>query len=278
MRIEVVVATMHQKDFSKYSEMNLKTDAIFANQTIKNEKKSAVIGGKSVEMISTDTRGVGLNRNIGLMNAQADILLIADDDMKYVDEYEQIVLQAFKEVSDADAIIFNIETIGNDMSRRVNQKINRVHFFNALNYGAARIAVKTKGLKRENIWFNTNFGGGTEYSAGEDTLFICDMLKRGFKIYTYPKTIATVDQTTSTWFEGYTGKYFFDKGALYKALSRKLYPLLCIQDLLRHSSTYKSSKTTLKEKFILMFYGSKSYSELVSYNSWFKDMKKEREN
>ena len=69
MRVQVVVATMHQKDFSKYSDMNLKTDAVFANQTIGNEKKSVNIGGKLVEMVSTDTRGVGINRNIGLMNA-----------------------------------------------------------------------------------------------------------------------------------------------------------------------------------------------------------------
>ena len=275
MGIEVVVATMHQDDFSKYFEMNLQTDAVFANQTKNNDKKSETIGDKTVKMISTDTRGVGINRNIGLMNAQADILLIADDDMKYVDGYEQIVQRAFREVSDADAIIFNIETIGNDMSRRVNQKIKRIHFYNALNYGAARIAVKMSALKRENIWFNTNFGGGTQYSAGEDTLFICDMLKRGLKMYTYPQTIATVDQTTSTWFDGYTEKYFFDKGALYKALSKKFHILLCVQDVLRHSSTYKSSIVSTKDKFRLMFNGAKAYSEMISYNRWIKSIKDE---
>lgn len=268
MRVQVVVATMHQKDFSKYSDMNLKTDAVFANQTIGNEKKSVNIGGKLVEMVSTDTRGVGINRNIGLMNAQADVLLIADDDMKYVDEYEQIVLQAFSEAPDADAIIFNIETIGKNMSRRENNKITRIHFYNALNYGAARIAVKTKGLRRENIWFSTIFGGGTKYSAGEDTIFICDMLKRGLKIYTYPKTIASVDQTSSTWFEGYTEKYFFDKGALYTALSKRFYLFLCIQDVLRHLSIYKDSKFSTTEKIKLMFHGAKSYSEQISYESW----------
>ena len=104
MSIEVVVATMHQDDFSKYSEMNLQTDAVFANQTKNNNKKSGTIGDKTVKMISTDTRGVGINRNIGLMNAQADILLIADDDMKYVDDYEQIVQRAFREVPDAPSV------------------------------------------------------------------------------------------------------------------------------------------------------------------------------
>lgn len=266
MSIEVVVATMHQSNFSKYSEMNLQTDAVFANQTQNNDKKSETIRDNIVKMISTDTRGVGINRNIGLMNAQADILLIADDDMVYVDDYDQIVQRAFREIPDADAIIFNIDSIGNSMSRRVNQKIKRIHFFNALNYGAARIAVKTSALRRENIWFNTNFGGGTQYSAGEDTLFICDMLKRGLRLYTYPKTIATVDQTTSTWFDGYTEKYFFDKGALYKALSKKHYLLLCVQDILRHPSTYKDSSVSTKEKFRLMFNGANAYSNLVPYD------------
>ena len=32
-RVQVLVATMHQKDFSKLQEMNIQTDAVFANQS-----------------------------------------------------------------------------------------------------------------------------------------------------------------------------------------------------------------------------------------------------
>ena len=39
MKIEVLVTTMHQKDFSKYKEMNLQTDAVIANQAEHNSKE-----------------------------------------------------------------------------------------------------------------------------------------------------------------------------------------------------------------------------------------------
>jgi hypothetical protein len=47
--IEVLVATMSQKDLSKYNEMNIQTDAVFANQDDRYDYLEEVI----VKMIFT---------------------------------------------------------------------------------------------------------------------------------------------------------------------------------------------------------------------------------
>ncbi|MDP4117859.1 MAG: hypothetical protein Q8873_01560 [Bacillota bacterium] len=65
------------------------------------------------------------------------------------------------------------------------------------------------------------FGGGAIYSSGEDTLFICDLLKKRLKVYVYSATIVAVQQGQSTWFSGYSNKYLFDEGALYRAISEQ---------------------------------------------------------
>lgn len=113
-----------------------------------------------------------------------------------------------------------------------------LHAYNAFNYGTVRLAVRRREVVRENLTFHTCFGGGTLYSCGEDTLFIGDMLKKGLKLYTCPAVIAAVDNRQSGWFQGYTPKYMYDKGALFAALSPRFGGLLCLQDVLRHRDLY----------------------------------------
>lgn len=261
--LQILVATMHQNDFSKVEEMKIHSDVIFANQSDCRRIDKMECTDFCAKMITTTTRGVGMNRNIALENADGDILLIADDDMKYVKGYKEIVLDAFRQLPDADALIFNIDTIGQDMKRRKNGEIHRIHFWNALNYGAARIAVKRKSLEGKKIKFNLNFGGGTTYSAGEDTLFISDMIRNGLKIYTYPKTIASVEQNVSTWFQGYNKKYFYDKGALFSALTPRIALFMCLQDIVRHRSVY--TDISLKDMIIQSRRGIQGYKKLMPY-------------
>ncbi len=63
------------------------------------------------------------------------------------------------------------------MGRRMNGDIRRLHFFNAFNYGAARIAVRRERLTAAPIRFSLDFGGGAKYSAGRGFSFIRDMLQ-----------------------------------------------------------------------------------------------------
>lgn len=264
--IQVLVATMGQVDHSLISKMNLQTDAVIGNQCERCSNDEYVINGKKYLYLNRPERGVGLNRNTALSHMGNGIITIADDDMTFVDNYESIIQNAFNQLPDADAIIFNIQTIGTDMGRRINSKIKRIHFFNAFNYGATRISIKSVCVKRENLSFHTCFGGGTRYSCGEDTLFIADMLRHHLKIYAYPAFVGSVDQTSSTWFNGYTEKFYFDKGVLNKALSRSFAKPLCLYMLLRHPD-YKKSGLTFSTAYRQMCKGMRAYSSLSSFNS-----------
>ena len=62
--------------------------------------------------------------------------------------------------------------------------------------------------------FSTLYGGGAKYSAGEDSLFIREAFRKGLKMYAAPAVIAEVKQEQSSWFCGYTDKFFIDKGVL----------------------------------------------------------------
>lgn len=214
MELEVLVATMQQEDCSLTERMNLRQNAVIANQCGRwgYEEQNREAG--KVCMISSDTRGVGTNRNLGLGLATADILLFADDDIVYYDSDLQGVMDAFQEFPDADMIFFGIDMTRNGevFDKRRNRK-KRLHVWNALRYGAARMAVRREAVIKNRLSFSTLFGGGCRYSSGEDTLFILDCFRAGLKVYSHSYVLGTCAKDTSTWFTGFNEKYMFDKGA-----------------------------------------------------------------
>ncbi len=214
--VQVLVACMHQKDDSLYEEMNLQTDAIFANQCDEYSYKEYIKeNGSRVQLISTADRGVGKNRNKALMNAMGKYLLCSDQDMIYVDGYEKIITDAFKKCPKADIIVFNLEYLNRfTPARKESGKFKRIHLWNCMRYGTARVAMRKDAVLKSCLSFSTLYGGGAKYSSGEDSLFIRDAFRKGLKMYASPVVIAKVKQEQSTWFNGYTDKLFIDKGIL----------------------------------------------------------------
>lgn len=241
MKIQVLVAAMNQTDHSLPKKMNIKCDAIIGNQCERNSIEKYIWNGHNIEYLNFAERGVGLNRNNALMRATGDICLFADDDMVYCDDYVETVNKAFKRHPDADLIAFNI--IEEHPSRFVIKKEGRIWYHNYLRYGTARVAVRLKSIKEKGISFNLCFGGGTEHCHGEDNIFLTDCLKKGLKIYSVPKNIAKLtEERCSTWNKGYNEKYLRDQGCLYKAISRRYWKLLCLQDAIRRCKRdYKMS-------------------------------------
>lgn len=231
---------MHQTDRSLPEKMNIRSDAIIANQCDRNEVEAYEWNGHEIRYLSFAERGVGLNRNNALMRADGEICLFADDDMRYCDDYVQTVTKAFQEIPDADVIVFNL--IEKERTRKVISKVGRVRLWNFLRYGTARVAVRNASVRKNGIYFNQCFGGGTEHSHGEDNLFLAACLEKGLKIYAYPANIAELtEERVSSWNNGYDDKYLRDQGVLFRTMSRKYWKLWCLQDALRRRKQYGMS-------------------------------------
>lgn len=244
MNIQVLIATMHQPkgDYSLLEKMNIRSDAIVCNQCDRNEIEEFEWNGHRIKWLSFAERGVGLNRNNALMRADGDICLFADDDMRYCDDYVQVIEKGFEEQPDADVLVFNLTE--KEVTRKIIQKTGRVRLWNFLRYGTARVAVRTEAVRRNGIYFNQCFGGGTEHCHGEDNLFLSACLQKGLKIYAVPAFIAELtEERPSSWNVGYDEKYLHDQGVLYRTMARRSWKLLCLQDALRRRRTYRRGWT-----------------------------------
>lgn len=249
---EVLIASFGG-DANIYQRSNLHCNCIIANQANNTSYHEDV----KLKLINTNTRGVGKNRNIALLYSNAKHILFGDDDVEYVDDLEDIVVSSFANYKKADILIFNIITIGSDViKRRMNKKCKRVTTRNYMNYGAVRIACRSESIKKKNIWFSELFGGGAKYSSGEDTIFLADCLKSKLKIYTVPIVIGRVDQSKSTWFNGYHDQYFIDKGALMGCIYPKNYRIFCLYFALK----LRTKERGIRKTYSLMVKGAKEYN------------------
>lgn len=261
-RFQMLCVTMAQKDFSILEQMNVRSDIVIANQDGRSSYDEYDIREHHAIMVTTNTIGVGNNRNIGLMYANADICLLADDDINYIDDLEKVILEEFDSNPDADVIIFNVNSNSAERPEKVNKHTRKVHKFERMPYGAVRIAFRLSAIKKSNIWFNTLFGGGCIFSAGEDSLFIREIRKKGLALYVSNKTICSVNYEESSWFNGYNKEYFYGKGAYCTAAYPKMRRMWMMYYAIRTKS-FGSMK--LKEKMIWMKKGEEGYCNMHSY-------------
>ena len=212
---------MHQKDLSIAQRMNIRCGAVIANQADREEILNETNEYGEIKMVTTSTRGVGLNRNVALLAATADILLFSDDDVVYHDDMPQEVLKAFAQLPSADVIVFGMDMLqGGKIVERRHSDTRRLHVWDSMRFGTYRIAVRRQAVIDHNLTFHQRFGGGCPFSAGEDSLFLKACFDHKLKVYSHSYTLGTCCKDTSSWFVGYNAKYFYDKGVLL----RKLFP------------------------------------------------------
>lgn len=255
---------MGQTDFSKLEQMNIHSDVIFANQADRTEKQVLEFEGHTAQIITTDTRGVGKNRNIALTYASADICMLADDDVKYADDMEERIMREFKEHPDADIIIFHLAT--NDPLRKQKQykTTRKCSPWERMPWGTFRAAFRLESVRKANVWFSTLFGGGCIFPSGEDSMWFTDAKRAGLTFYVSKETIGTVCFDTSTWFTGHDEKYFFARGAFYQAARPKLFYLWCLYFSLR----VRRSELPWKEKIKWLLYGKDGYKKMLSFDAY----------
>ena len=236
-KLQVLVAAVEEDAVTLAEHMNLSTEAIICNQCHINQYREFVRKGCRIRVYDLKERGVGLNRNNSLMRADGDFCIFADEDIVYNDDYGARILEAFERCPKADILMFNVTAVE---SRRTyeNMRRKRIRWYNYGRYPTYSMACRVESLRKANVYFSLLYGGGARYSNGEDSLFIHDCLKKGLKIYSVPVTIGHESKRTegeeSTWFRGYTRKFFFDRGVLYHDLYGCMAKPMALRFLIAH--------------------------------------------
>lgn len=256
MKVQVLASVMHEKPEELVKRMRLESDAVIINQCDELGYEELSCPGGCVRFYSFSDRGVGKSRNEAIMRADGDICLFSDADIVYEPGYAKAIAAEFEQNPKADMILFNVEVEESRRTYYITER-KKVHWYNCGRYGAVSFAVRRESLLSSGVMFSLLFGGGAKYSNGEDSLFLKEFMSKGYSVYTAPVTIACEVAEDSTWFAGYTEKFFKDRGVLYRYLYGKMAWLMGIRFLLAHRHTM-CKEVSVKQAYTWMRMGMKN--------------------
>lgn len=214
MKLEVLISCMHQKDASIIQRTNIQSDVLVINQCDENKVEEFDFKNKKGEncharIIYTQERGLSKSRNMAIRNAKGDICLLCDDDELFEDDYVQTIIRAFEE-NPKTAVITFLVLLPN--KNKYASKEKNIGYIGAMRAHSVEIAFRRKSILDKGICFDELMGSGTGNGGGEEIKFLFDCLSNGLKIRYCPTKIASVAQTDSKWFDGFTNKYFLNRG------------------------------------------------------------------
>ena len=253
MKVQVLASVMNQRMEQIVEKMQLDSEAVIINQCDHYGYEEMEWRGHLVRFFSYAERGIGRSRNNAVLRADSDICLFSDEDIVYEKGYADRIAEEFSRMPRADMILFNIEV---EESRRTYHitKRSRVHWYNCGRYGAVSFAVRLDSLLESRVMFSLLFGGGAKYSNGEDSLFLKEFMKKGYRVMTAPVTIGREEAGTSTWFGGYNRKFFYDRGVLYHYLYGWLALPMAVRFLVAHRDRM-CAETGLRQALVWMKQG-----------------------
>ena len=238
MKLEVLMSCMHQTDLSLVKESRISGDVLIINQADIDSVTKEQRGSQKIRMITTTERGLSRSRNMALQNSLGDICLICDDDEEFVDGYEEIILETFRNTPDADVIAFNIK----NKVTRLSDKLQRIGYLSCLKITSYQIAFRKEAILDKGIQFDPFMGAGSGNGGGEENKFLWDCLRSGLKIYFSPTAIAAVLEKSSTWFFGFDKQFFYQRGAATRYMMGGLPSIFYgIYYLLRKHALYKET-------------------------------------
>lgn len=253
MKLEILLSCMYQKDFSIVEKSCITSDVLIINQSDTDMREELDKNGQSIRMITTVERGLSRSRNMAMKNARGSICLFCDNDEQFFCNYEQIVLDAFQRLQDADIILFDFE----NLPHTFQDKEYRLRFMDLFHAISCQIAYRRSSLESTMVSFHPFMGAGTGNGAQEENKFLIDCYKRGMKIYYVPTQIGCVMENESTWFNGYSEAFFYQRGGstrqmlgLPLSFLYAIYYVVCKRNMYSHAiSPGKAFAATIKGCF-----------------------------
>lgn len=253
MSVEVLVSVMNQEPMGLAERMRLDSDAVIINQCDRLEHAEMDYHGHRVRFFSFPERGIGRSRNAAIERASGDVCLFSDEDIVYEKDYARRIEEEFARNPRADMILFNVDVEESRRTYHIEER-KRVHWYNCGRYGAVSFAVRRKSLLESGVRFSLLFGGGARFSNGEDSLFLKELMDKGYRVYTAPVTIGRETAGESSWFDGYNRKFFHDRGVLYHYLYGVMALPFSLRFLLVHRATL-CKDMTLFQALLRMYEG-----------------------
>ncbi len=256
VKLQVLLSAMFLEGYEYINSLQISGDCLVVNQCERESSDVIIEKTRTVKYIETTERGLSKSRNMAIRNADADVCILCDNDVEYVESYEALICNAFEAHPTADIIVFYIQRKEKPVPNYPTER--RMNYLSVLKIFSPEVAFRREAVLKHGISFHERFGAGAHYYMGEENLFLYDCLRAGLEILYMPVKIAALRETESTWFQGYEERFFISRGANYCAMTRGFSVLLILQFAVRKRKLYQGSQTML-QAIRLMLRGRREY-------------------
>jgi glycosyltransferase involved in cell wall biosynthesis len=251
--IEILISTMNKDSldfllpmfpFSHFSNFTILIINQTTNETVLSSDYS------NVRVVNSFEKGLSKSRNLAFENAIGKILVIADDDVIYQEEFLSKIITAYNKFPHAAVINFcAINSDRNLMKNYPSHSKKDLNIFDILNTSSIEITVNKSILEQEKIRFDETFGLGAIFEMGEEAIFLFDFKKKNKKLLFEPQIIVKHESLTSSDKKSIAERYYI-QGALFTRIFKGNYIfwifIKLFFDLKQRKIKFRNIKNALK--------------------------------
>lgn len=220
--IEILIATMNKVSldflkpmfpFSSFANFSI----LIINQTEKD--KILVSDYPNIRVINSFEKGLSKSRNLALDNTIGKIIIIADDDVVYQNDFVSKILTAFNKFQHATVINFcAINQNGTFLKKYPTYSKKQLNTFDVFNVGSIEMTINKERLDSIGIRFDENFGLGASFEMGEEAIFLFDLENKKQQISFENQILVKHKGMTTSDKKGMNERYYIHGAVLTRVL------------------------------------------------------------
>lgn len=192
LKLSLIITTYNRQkelkrfiDSIQHQEIN-KFEIILVNQGYIDSDIRNIFNKYNWKIIETNGQiPLSVARNIGLKYIKGKYIGFPDDDCWYTTHFINDVIEKLENLINCEAICVSVydPILKLPYGDRPKNVIRELNFSNVIKLPVSvGIFIKSKFVSDFNLHFNEKLGAGTYYGGGEETAFLCNVLKKNKKI------------------------------------------------------------------------------------------------
>lgn len=190
--LEILIATMNRNSLDFLDDMFRRADISQCHVLIINQTTQDILlesNKPNIRVINSFEKGLSKSRNLAIQNAMGDICLLADDDIIYLEGFNQTILQSYSSNKKADLITFKTLSTESIPYSNYPRELGKLGSF-CKYVLSIELSFKLKSIVDAKVRFNENFGLGATYMDSENYVFLKDVMAiKNFRLLFVPEFV-----------------------------------------------------------------------------------------